>query len=70
MRVEIAAKAGGVTLTVGDNGSGEVVARVDGVGMTSMRERAEEIGGQVGVDAVPGEGTRVRLRLPTAGVST
>ena len=70
VRVEIAAEAGGVTLTVGDNGSGEVVARVDGVGMTSMRERAEEIGGQVGVDAVPGEGTRVRLWLPEAGVST
>jgi two-component system sensor histidine kinase UhpB len=32
--------------------------------MSSMRERALRLGGELEVESVPGEGTRVRLRLP------
>ncbi len=35
-----------------------------GVGLASMRERAEELGGRYAVEPTPGGGTRVRARLP------
>jgi PAS domain S-box-containing protein len=38
-----------------------------GVGLASMRERAEVAGGTLRVDSEPGEGTRVELRLPLDG---
>jgi signal transduction histidine kinase len=34
------------------------------VGLTAMRERADELGGSVRVDSRPGEGTTVTARLP------
>jgi signal transduction histidine kinase len=34
------------------------------VGLTSMRERAEELGGSLAVESKPGYGTRVRAWLP------
>jgi two-component system sensor histidine kinase DegS len=34
------------------------------LGMASMRERAEEVGGSLRVDSAPNRGTRVRLELP------
>lgn len=52
---------------VGDDGCGfDPDARVDGhVGLAIMRERAHRIGGQITVDARPGTGARITLRLPT-----
>ena len=38
-----------------------------GVGLRSMRERAEMLGGTMRVDSGPGEGTRVEVRMPRAG---
>ena len=43
---------------VGLNGRGQ------GLGLLSMRERAEELGGQCTVKALPEGGTRVWARLP------
>ena len=43
--------------------------RPDGVGLSSMRERAEEIGGRFEVFADPGCGTRVRVELPLVGAA-
>ena len=57
-----------VTLRVTDNGSGEVAPRAGGVGLTSMRERAEEISGALEITPVPGRGTTVELRLPVSPV--
>jgi two-component system NarL family sensor kinase len=37
-----------------------------GVGLVSMRERAEELGGTCRVDSEPGGGTRVQAWLPLA----
>jgi two-component system, NarL family, sensor kinase len=47
-----------------DDGGGFAPDAVAGVGLMSMRERAEELGGTVEVGARPGGGTRVAARLP------
>jgi len=38
-----------------------------GVGLRSMRERAEMLGGTVRIDSEPEAGTRVALRVPLDG---
>jgi signal transduction histidine kinase len=62
VRVELC--DGRLLVTVCDDGIGEVVPRTEGVGMSSMRERAEEIGGTFEVLPVAGRGTRVCVALP------
>jgi signal transduction histidine kinase len=37
------------------------------LGLTSMRERAEALGGTLHLDTAPGEGTRVTLEVPAGG---
>jgi signal transduction histidine kinase len=37
------------------------------LGLTSMEERARELGGRLTIDSHPGEGTTVRLRLQAHG---
>ncbi len=56
-----------VTLEVEDDGRGFAPDRVErwgGLGLISMRERAERIGGRLLVSSEPGEGTRISVRLP------
>ena len=53
-----------LVVEVADDGSGVVAPRTDGVGLGSMRSRAEEIGGSFELLASPGQGTRVLARLP------
>jgi signal transduction histidine kinase len=56
-----------LALEVADDGVGIPEDRSAGVGMSSMRERAEELGGTLSVDALPQEGgTRVLARFPLA----
>lgn len=50
-----------------DDGNGTVSPRQDGVGLASMRERAEELGGVFVIHGNPTRGTTVRLELPIAG---
>jgi len=66
VRVRLAAAGGWLELEVTDDGAGALPAVVGGrgVGLTSMRERAEELGGTCTVDGRPGQGTRVAVRLP------
>jgi signal transduction histidine kinase len=52
-------------LIVEDDGVGIAADRVTGVGMVSMRERAEELGGHFTIDRrSDGPGTRLRVELP------
>ena len=55
---------GELVAEVADDGSGVVTPRPDGVGLGSMRSRAEEIGGSFELAATEGRGTKVTARLP------
>lgn len=70
-RVEIRRRNGTVVASVADNGVGfNVASRTRGdfpqFGLTTMRERAESIGGTLVIDSTPGSGTTVRFELPVA----
>ena len=55
----------GLTIHIADNGIGLPAAPSLGVGLGSMRERAEELGGRCTIGAnADGPGTRVQLVLP------
>lgn len=55
---------GALEVEVSDDGVGLPASARPGVGLRSMRERAEELGGTWAIDERPGGGTRVRVRLP------
>ena len=57
-------KAGWLSLSLQDDGSGLLPSRSAGVGLVSMRERAEELGGTCTIEPVESGGTRVLVRLP------
>ena len=57
----------GLTLTVRDNGRGfdlEAAAEGSGLGLISMRERVEKLGGTISYQSSIGQGTTVRVWLP------
>ncbi|GAB3316842.1 ATP-binding protein [Luteimonas notoginsengisoli] len=53
-------------LRVEDDGRGVDPADVHGLGLLTMRERAQQLGGSLVIDSAPGRGTRVRATLPIA----
>lgn len=53
-----------LNLEIRDNGRGLPLIRGTGVGLTSMRERAEELGGTWGIESLPSGGICIRARLP------
>jgi signal transduction histidine kinase len=54
-----------VSLLIADDGCGfETSAQHDGMGLSSMRERAESLKGEFTVESEPGEGTRITVTLP------
>jgi signal transduction histidine kinase len=55
---------GALELEIIDDGVGLPEDRHAGVGLTSMRERAAELGGTCVIEALPGGGTRVLAWLP------
>lgn len=54
----------GIRLRVGDDGRGLPEPLVAGVGLAAIRERAEELGGQVDLGSGPGGGTVLTVVLP------
>ena len=59
-------EAGVLCLDITDDGGGLPEHSGGGVGMTSMRERAAELGGECKITSDPTRGTRVWVRLPLA----
>jgi two-component system, NarL family, sensor kinase len=55
---------GELRLEISDDGRGLPGDRRAGVGLVSMRERAEELGGTCLIENAPTGGTRVIARLP------
>ena len=53
-----------LTLVVEDDGRGIAARPRAGVGLSSMHERAAELGGECRLEPRPGGGTRVIARLP------
>jgi signal transduction histidine kinase len=55
-------------VVVSDQGGGfdpsTLVDETEGLGLVSVRERIEMIGGKLEVDTAPGEGTRVTIDVP------
>lgn len=73
--IALEASAEGVVLTVADDGCGfDPAARPEqatrSLGMVSMRERAESIGGKLRVESAPGGGTRVIVEAPRGAPAT
>jgi signal transduction histidine kinase len=68
--VRLALGDGALQFEVSDDGRGLALTRGRGVGLTSMRERAEELGGTCRVEALSTGGTRVRATLPLTGGAT
>ncbi|NMB15747.1 MAG: histidine kinase [Firmicutes bacterium] len=67
VRLEFAPLA--ATLVVEDDGRGFIPSETGslaGFGLLGMRERAELVGGDFEVTSAPGEGTRIRVRVPLA----
>jgi signal transduction histidine kinase len=65
-RIDVELRAAPLSLTVRDDGRGfspgrAGAVRAGGFGLTSMRERAEGMGGRLEVTSAPGEGTTVRV---------
>jgi signal transduction histidine kinase len=61
-----------VTLEVADDGEGSDLAHVrheGGLGLITMQERADKIGGQLSIHSAPGEGTTVRVSVQRSAVS-
>jgi signal transduction histidine kinase len=56
-------------LEIEDDGAGLSPNRQPGVGLRSMRERAEELGGRCEIDSAPGRGTRVTAYLPMSNIT-
>lgn len=73
VRVEVTRLAGSDRLVVEDDGCGFDPATLDArlaeghIGLLSIRERAEAIGGTFALASAPGAGTRVEVELPRGG---
>jgi signal transduction histidine kinase len=63
--VRLSVERADLLLEITDDGSGlPATGLVSGVGLSSMRERAAEMGGECSVESLPAGGVRVLARLP------
>jgi signal transduction histidine kinase len=51
-------------LAVTDDGEGFRPNEIQGLGLVTMRERAQQLGGSLHIDTAPGAGTKISLTLP------
>lgn len=67
-RLSVTLEGGVLRLEVSDDGAGLSPNASHGVGLSSMRERAEELGGRLDLETVVGGGTRIAALLPCSEV--
>jgi two-component system, NarL family, sensor kinase len=67
-RVSVTLNDEKLILEIVDDGQGLRESLRAGVGILSMRERVEELGGEFQIKSSPGRGTRVHASFPLAGV--
>lgn len=65
VKVAISVTGGQLEIVFSDNGCGfDPDSSSDGWGLSSMRQRAQEIGSEMKLTSVPGEGTTILLNIP------
>jgi PAS domain S-box-containing protein len=66
VQVEVLGNADSISLAVSDNGVGFDASKniTGGLGLISMRERMYLIGGEFMISSTPGQGARIRARVP------
>jgi signal transduction histidine kinase len=65
--IALETRDGKLELTIRDSGVGFSPGRLsspNGLGLKSMAERAELLGGKLSVDSDPGHGTRLHVHIP------
>ena len=62
--VALKLEGGDLVAEVSDDGQGFVPGSASGVGLSSMRERAATIGGELEIETAVGQGTKVHLLVP------
>jgi len=64
--VQVKARNGEVSITVHDNGKGLIVNKQNrpGIGLSSIRSKADLLKGHVEIWSEPGQGTKVEVRFP------
>lgn len=66
-QVELERQEGALVLTIADDGQGFEVGAPrakSSLGLVGMRERAHAVQGEIAIESKPGEGTRVKVRIP------
>jgi signal transduction histidine kinase len=61
--IMLAYRPGSVVLEVWDDGLGISESKSNGYGVGGMRERVQQIGGQISIQGQPGQGTRVKVTV-------
>ena len=70
--VDLTASSDGLALTIADDGGGfdADAAEHEGLGLASMRERLEPVGGTLVIRSKPGAGTRIEVTVPQGAITT
>jgi two-component system sensor histidine kinase DegS len=72
VKIQLEARDGEVKVSVDDNGKGfnvESLGETSGMGLKVIRDRVDMIGGEMDIDSVPGQGTRVTFSMPAKVIS-
>jgi signal transduction histidine kinase len=65
-RVELRRSQRLIEVSISDDGSGFDAERVRGMGLLGMEERVRRLGGTLLIESKLGQGTKVRVQLPTS----
>jgi signal transduction histidine kinase len=69
VEVRVLGKAGGIDVTVRDDGEGFEQSATSGRGLASMQSRIESIGGTLAIASNAGRGTLVHAHVPVEAVT-